>query len=512
MRHGFRYVQVVYSPTAPSAFRIEARVNHTAVTPTGDFLSSNAVLNRLHQNQRATVLNNLWGFPTDTPWRDRQGWTADAHLYMTSAVENFGMKQFYDQWLRTYRESQQPDGGLPAITPSANGIPLFTDPSWSGTLILDTWELYEDYGDLQLVKDNYDAMSRWMNLMASTIASTGNLYTSFSFGDWASPGSENNGTGLFPPEAGIYPNIVPMVTANGDLYLEAHRLAEMAGILGHAADAAKYNALADQIKNALNAEFFDPTANVYHNAVNVGYRQTSNLVPLAYGLVPAGHEQAVYDNLVADIHAHGDHLNTGATGSKLLLPVLTEHGDVDLAYTVATQTTYPSWGYWLTQGATTSWETWSHTDPNQSKDHAFLGTFEDWLYQYLAGIQPAAPGYAEVRIKPVTPAGLDFVSATVGTPRGELSSSWRRVGHGLQMKVELPPRHAGRGVCSCFKRWGCKYCGWPSKVPPRGGRLLYLRCRPRCEHSERGVQRSIGALTERRPEGTSAIAKKLSTR
>jgi alpha-L-rhamnosidase len=109
-----------------------------------------------------------------------------------------------------------------------------------------------------------------------------------------------------------------------------------------------------------------------------------------------------------------------------------------LAYTVATQTTYPSWGYWLTQGATTSWETWSHTDPNQSEDHAFLGTFEDWLYQYLAGIQPAAPGYAEVRIKPVTPAGLDFVSATVGTPRGKLSSSWRRVGQGLRMEVEVP--------------------------------------------------------------------------
>src|SRR5690242_5654304 len=44
----------------------------------------------------------------------------------------------------------------------------------------------------------------------------------------------------------------------------------------------------------------------------VGYRQTSNLIPLAYGLVPAGHEQAVYANLVADIHARGDHLNTGA--------------------------------------------------------------------------------------------------------------------------------------------------------------------------------------------------------
>jgi alpha-L-rhamnosidase len=188
MRHGFRYIQVSYSPAAPSAFQIEARINHTAVRSTGQFVSSNDVLNRVHQNQRATVLNNLWGFPTDTPWRDRQGWTADAHLYMTSAIENFGMKRFYDQWMRSYRESSQSDGGLPVIIPYANAFPLFTDPSWSGTLIFDTWQLYQDYGDLQVVKDNYDAMSRWMDLLATTIAATGNVYTGFTFTDWAAPG------------------------------------------------------------------------------------------------------------------------------------------------------------------------------------------------------------------------------------------------------------------------------------------------------------------------------------
>jgi alpha-L-rhamnosidase len=442
MRHGFRFVQVSYSPTAPTAFRIKARVNHTAVPPSGSFLSSNTVLNRIHENQRTTVLNNLWGFPTDTPWRDRQGWTADAWLYMTSAAENFGMKSFYEQWFRTYRESGKSDGSLPIIAPQAAIVPLYNDPSWSGTLIFDVWQHYLYYGDIRVLSDNYDALTRWMDLMATTIATTGNVFTGFSFGDWASPGSENNpgGADLYAPEgSGVMPATnVPLITANGDLYLEARRLAQIANAVGRSNDAIKYNALADRIQVAFNATFFDPTANVYHTALNVGYRPTSNLVPLAYGLVPAGHEQAVYDNLVADIHAHGDHLNTGAIGTKLLLPVLTEHGDVDLAYTVATQTTYPSWGYWLTQGATTSWETWSHTDPSQSEDHSFLGTFEDWLYQYLAGIQPAAPGYAEVRIKPVTPAGLDFAAATVGTPRGRLSSSWRRVGGGLLMEVEIP--------------------------------------------------------------------------
>ena len=251
------------------------------------------------------------------------------------------------------------------------------------------------------------------------------------------PGTETK-SAPHPPEAGTFPYLVPLVSANGDLCLEARRLAKMASILGYSADTAKYNALADQIQTALNNEFFDPTANVYNNDVSVGYRQTSNLVPLSYGLVPTGHEDAVYKNLVADIHSHGDHLNTGAIGTKQLLPVLTEHGDVDLAYKIATQTSYPSWGYWLTQGATTSWETWSHVFPGQSLDHAFLGTFEDWLYEYIAGIQPAAPGYAKVRIKPATPTGLDFARARVTTPRGKVSSSWRRVRDGVRLEIELP--------------------------------------------------------------------------
>jgi hypothetical protein len=165
--------------------------------------------------------------------------------------------------------------------------------------------------------------------------------------------SNVSGRARWPEHAGVH----------GDLYQEARTLAEIAQTLGNRADAATYNALADKIGQAFNATFFNPTANTYQTSVPAGYRQTSNLVPLYYGLVPAGHEAAVYGNLIADIHSHGDHLNTGAVGTKLLLPVLTAHGDTDLAYTIATQTTYPSWGYWVSQGATTSWETWSHTGP-----------------------------------------------------------------------------------------------------------------------------------------------------
>lgn len=442
-RHPIRYIQVSFSPSAPQSFSIEARVVHNAVASAGQFASSNSLLNQIEDNQRRTVLNNLWGIPTDTPWRDRQGWTADNWLFMDSAVDNFGMERFYEQWLQSYRDSQGADGSLPVIAPAPQGpgiSSIGTDPSWSGTFIFDVWKLYQQYGDLRFLTDNYDTAKRWMNLMASTIASTGYVYNGFSFGDWAAPGSESSGGGLLaPPEgSGTTTPGVPLVTANGDLYEEARTLAEIARTLGDSADAATYDSLADRIEQAFNATFFNPNTNTYQTSVSAGYRQTSNLVPLYYGLVPAGHEQAVYDNLVADIHAHRDHLNTGAIGTKMILPVLTAHGDTDLAYTIATQTTYPSWGYWVTQAATTSWETWAHDGAIQSEDHAFLGTINDWLYHDLAGISPAAPGFAQVLIRPTPPNGLDSAAASEDTVRGLVSSSWRRTGSGLELTVNIP--------------------------------------------------------------------------
>ena len=140
---------------------------------------------------------------------------------------------------------------------------------------------------------------------------------------------------------------------------------------------------------------------------------------------------------------HGDRLDTGTIGTKLLLPVLTEHGDIELAFAIATQTDYPSWGYWITQGATTSWETWSHTGRNQSQNHAFLGTFDEWLYTHLAGIQVASPGYERVRIAPVVPDALARAAASLQTPRGEISSTWHRRGAALTLTVEIPGNTTG---------------------------------------------------------------------
>jgi alpha-L-rhamnosidase len=271
-------------------------------------------------------------------------------------------------------------------------------------------------------------MKRFVDLLEQRMAPTGYIWEGWSYADWANPGRNN------PPPEGR------RLTATAFIYYEARLLAKIARVLGEDEDAEQYDELAETVGEAFNDTFFEPDDNVYREpAANPPheYRQTPSLLALDMGLVPDGHRRAVLRNLIADIRERGTHLNTGAVGTKLLLPLLTDTGHGELAYDLATQTSYPSWGYWFDQlGANTMWEYWE--EDARSRDHAFLGTVDDWLYQYLAGIKPDAPGYKRVRIKPFVPDDLDRAAAHTETVRGRVSSSWRKFGDDLRLRVKIP--------------------------------------------------------------------------
>jgi alpha-L-rhamnosidase len=214
-------------------------------------------------------------------------------------------------------------------------------------------------------------------------------------------------------------------------------MARIAEVLGRTGYAAAFAASAEQVKAAFNATFLDSARGVYRgDSRDRVYRQSHNALALAFGLVPADLLARVADNLAADVSARGDHLNTGALATKYLLPVLTEHGHGELAYRVATQTTAPSWGFWVAQGATSLWEMW--TNP-RSVGHAFLGTVDDWFFKDLAGLRVAGRAYERVDVKPHVLGDLTSAEAGTRTPFGRVSVAWRRLGGGrLALDVDVP--------------------------------------------------------------------------
>ncbi len=424
---GFQYIQVDGYPGTPTADDVVAEIVHTDVPSTGTFSSSNDLLNTLHSLTRRTVLNNLHSILTDSPMFEKRGWLDDANDLAATSDDNFGMDRFFANWTHDMTDNQGADGAGVDLSP--NPYPAgYTDPIWAGAMVSVPWQMYQDYGDRQILESNYAAMARYVDYLT---AHSNGLIQQGTYGDWASP---NLSGGWNPPEGS-------QLTATAYFYKYAVILSQAAQVLGHGDDESRFAALAEQIKSAFNAKFLDRANGSYHTDIDAGYRQASNAVPLSFGLVPPDEVGEVTQNLVADIRARGNHLNTGEAGTKELLRALTEQGQVDTAFAVATQRSYPSWGNWVDNGATTLWERWEANPvnvPRISHDHAFMGTIDDWFYRDLAGITPAAPGYSEIALRPYVPAGLDHAAASEKTVHGTVASSWAKTGNAFHLDVTVP--------------------------------------------------------------------------
>jgi alpha-L-rhamnosidase len=160
-------------------------------------------------------------------------------------------------------------------------------------------------------------------------------------------------------------------------------------------------------------------------------------------MAPKDRRGKVVGNLVNNIlYEHDTHLTTGFIGIRYLMPVLTQFQHSDLAYDLAVQTTFPSWGYMLANGATTLWELWQDkTGPAMnSHNHHMMGSVDAWFYEALGGINvdPDHPGYRHIRIEPQVVRDLTSVSATVGTVRGDVTSSWTHEAGVITVQVDLP--------------------------------------------------------------------------
>ncbi len=419
--HGFRYVEVTGYPTRPRPEDLLGRVVHSAVPETGTFQCSEPFFEQLDRAMRRTVLNNLHGIPTDTPMYEKNGWTGDAQLGAPVMAYAFGMQRFLSKWVGDLADSQIPEGQLPVIVPSGGWgyRELAPSPEWTTVFPFLVREMYRIYGDDRIAAEHWQALVGYLDW---EIARLRDGLAITALGDWLPPGY-----GGIPPED-------TRLTATAYLHRALTATAELGDLLGHADVAARYRAVADSCRDALNATFL--VGDRYASAQDPDYRQTSNAIPLMFGLVPPDSVDAVVANLVADIRARGDHLNTGALGTSVLLRALTAHGHADVAHAIATQRSYPSWGYWLDNGADTMWEMWPLD--SRSRDHYFLGTVVQWLYENVAGLRPGDAGYRRFVVRPDARVGVSWAQTSIRTVRGRAAAGWTLVGTTVRLTVEVP--------------------------------------------------------------------------
>lgn len=428
--HGFRYFQVEGLSYKPSEEDFSVKAVRSSVERVSTFECSNPLLNDINTMVIRTEANNLHSVPTDCPQRDeRMGWLNDMTVRIEQAMYNFDMALFYSKFIEDVTDTEDEDGRITCVAPFRFGMRP-ADPVSASYLIMAKM-CYEFYADTKIIERNYDGMKGWVNYLASR-TEDGIVNYSY-YGDWCPPRDflmDPNGSGVSRDTPGI-------LMSTGYLYLCARMLSQMAGVLGNSADESLYADLAEKTAKAFNDKWWNEDLGGY--AAN---NQACNSFALYLGIVSEDRIPRVVENLVADVKAHDYHLTTGNLCTKYLLEMLTEYGHVEEAYRIASQKTYPSWGFMLENGATALWERWEYLtgDAMNSHDHPMMGSVGSWFEKYLVGIRPDFddPGFGHFTVRPYIPSDLSYAKGSLKTVKGVISSSWRKSGKTLVLDVEVP--------------------------------------------------------------------------
>lgn len=445
--HGFRYIEVTgYKDPQLSDFTAE--LIYDEMENTGTFECSNPLFNQIFRNAWWGIASNYKGMPLDCPQRnERQPWLGDRTMTAWSESYLFGNHALYAKWMKDICDSQREDGSLPDMSPAYYNY--YTDDiTWPVALPIICNMLYEQYGDAQPIADSYPTLVKWMAYMKKEYKNDKNLITKFKFGDWCMPPESLELIHAQDPARQTDKGLI--VTAY--YYKTLSLMAKFARLLGRESEAKAYEAEAVGVQKAFNDTYLTvkkgtspaPGHWLYPDSIFYGNNTvTANVLPLAFGMVPAEYQHEVEKNIIAKINATKEHVSWGLIGGSWIMRELTRMGRGDVAYVINNQKTYPSFGYMIEQGATTIWELWNGDKASpkmNSANHVMqLGDLLLWYYADLAGIAPAQPGYKEIRMAPdFSIEELSSVNASYMTPYGKVASHWKKNLMHLDWDITVP--------------------------------------------------------------------------
>lgn len=423
---GFRYIRINQFPggvdkATPDCFT--AVVIHSDLKRTGYLKCSNPLLNRLFDNIIWGQKGNFVDVPTDCPQRDeRLGWTGDAQAFVRTACLNYDVERFFTKWLSDLAADQREDGYVGRVIPDILKGEM-ASAAWSDAATICPWTVYLSYGNPEILERQFTSMHKWVDYITAHTKDqylwTGGKH----FGDWL---------GLDAP-SGSYKGASRDDFIATAFYAYSTSLVIKAGkVLGR--DVSAYETLYNNIVNTFQMTYTEYTT------------QTECILAAHFKL--AKDCQAAADQLAQMITDAGIQLKTGFVGTPYLLHVLSDYGYAELAYSLLLRTTYPSWLYSVTKGATTIWEHWDGIMENgdfwsadmNSYNHYAYGAVADWVYSTAAGIKTIedAPGYARVMIAPIPDARLDWLKATLETRHGVIHSEWKKSDGMWRYEITVP--------------------------------------------------------------------------
>ncbi len=450
--YGFRFVKVEGVKTARAEDFTACHIR-SDIDPIGWIETDNPLVNRLFQNAMWGQFDNFLDIPTDCPQRDeRLGWTGDAAIISATACKNIYMPAFFHHFVENIAHEQAYyDGSVPFFVPAPHVDESDKEFSWvkdngSGCAIwsdvatMMPWAVYENYGDLALLRREYPVMKTWVERIRRDDRLDGDRglwLRGNQLGDWLALDREDGDT-QNPFGATSLP-----YTATAFYWYSATLTAKAAKALGLSEDQKEYEALGEKIKKAFLQEYFHADG-----ALKIPETQTACVLSLFFGLYPEGCRDKVLSTLTGLLEKNGMHLNTGFCGTPFLCRALSDNGANKAAYDLFLNNDYPSWLYEVKMGATTVWERWNSILPDgsisgtgmNSLNHYAYGSIADWMYRNLCGLNPCeeAPGYKKAVICPMPDPRIRFARLRLDSAAGRYEVEWRYDGEALHYEITVP--------------------------------------------------------------------------
>ncbi len=429
--HGFRYMKLEGAELPPE--KITALVRHTDMKRTGRLETDNALFNRLYENVVWGQRGNFVDIPTDCPQRDeRLGWTGDINAFCRTAAYNYDIRAFMKKWLKTVRDDQLPDGKIPHVVPDILGW-ADTDAMWSDVVTMVPWTLYQMYGDLSFLSDNYAAMKKFVsareNAMEDGLVARGHEY-----GDWLALDKEvmEQESPFGRTDSYFLTNVLHSNTLK--------IVAETAKLLGKEKAAKKYRGKYEAHLKKMRRAYFTQTGRLAFDTI------TAQAVSLFFGIVPEKYRTKLAATLNANIKKHGTRVITGFIGTPFLLYALADNGYFETACELLLNEHFPGWLYEVKMGATTVWERWNSLLPDgtpnpdgmNSYNHYAYGSVMEFVYRRIAGIEAASAGFEKAEICPHPCKGLARVYAEYESVSGTVGAGYEQKEGEIVYTVKIP--------------------------------------------------------------------------
>lgn len=429
---GFRYVEVSATKDI-TLHSLRGRVITSVSNRSGYITTSDAALNRFVENTIWSEMGNYLSIPTDCPQRnERAGWTGDAQLFAQSATMNFDVNAFLENYIDIMNDYAANSNNFYADVMPKNRAVDSKYCGWSDAGIIIPWVMYQQTGDISFIENSYDQMEAYM---------AAGEYNTMLYGDWLA----YCGTRL------------PVMNVVYEIY-DCVLMEKMSQLTGRGDKAEQYKAKYEELKESFISAYVDENYNLLTDnkddfvlpfakpKMSADNAQTGLLWALKLNLYTSDEmRDAFIKNLLINIEnkdgkirpgQEEDTLSVGFLGVNVILPILTDLGYGDIAYTLMLQDTDPSWLYAVKNGATTTWERWNsysvkdgYGDSSMNSfNHYSYGASVEWMYNYMAGIKSdeANPGYKHFILQPTAdPEGrIDFVNGSYDSMYGTIESLW----------------------------------------------------------------------------------------